>query len=119
MSSTKLNPHAIDAYNRLGKECAAFNYVLRHSKQTGPVTDHTLLALNGMVNLANRLFRRHAELPFFNSVDTSAPMSQADLAIFVARLTAACIRFEEIHRVDPARGVLRHHDAIGKSSYQR
>ena len=101
-----LGPRAIDAYNRFAKELAAFNYVLRKAKPAGPVSAGTLLTLNGLINLANRLFRRHADLPRFIQVDTRVPMAQADLAVLVARLTAASLHFEEryAHLKTGARG---------------
>ena len=69
MPYPKLGHRAIDAYNRLARECAAYNYVLRHTRQSGPVSWQTLMALNGMIILANRLFRRHADLPRFLPVE--------------------------------------------------
>ena len=90
-----LGKAGIDSYNQLNQELAAFNYVLRFAKPSGPCNAHTLFTLNGLFNRANRLFRHHADLPLFIQVSLDAPMSQADLAISVARLTAACLAFEE------------------------
>ena len=119
MPYPRLGHRAIDAYNRLAKECAAYNYVLRHTKQTGPVSWQTLMALNGMIILANRLFRRHADLPRFLPVDTTNPMSQADFAVLVTRLLAACIHFEEHYTASSTRDIARHYIAVEKSSYKR
>jgi hypothetical protein len=91
----KLSPRSIDAFNRFSKDLAAFTYVLRHTKVKGPVTTPTLFALNGLILTATRLFRRHADMPRFFPVDTSTPMSLADLEIYVARLNAANAHFEE------------------------
>ncbi|SMQ71000.1 hypothetical protein SAMN06295905_1924 [Devosia lucknowensis] len=90
-----LGPKAIDAYNRFAKELAAFNYALRFAKPSGPVDSHTLFTLNGLIMVARRLFRRHPDLPRFFPVDTQGPMTQADLVITVARLTAASLHFED------------------------
>jgi hypothetical protein len=95
MTTPHLGPKAIDAYNRFEKELAAFNYALRHAKPKGPVDSHTLFTLNGLILVARRLFRRHPDLPRFFQVNTDGPMSQADLTIYVARLTAASLHFEE------------------------
>jgi hypothetical protein len=69
--------------------------VLRVAKPAGACTAQTLLTLNGLANRANRLFRCHADLPRFFSADIGGTISQANLAIYVARLTAACLAFEE------------------------
>ena len=95
MTTPNLGPKAIDAYNRFEKELAAFNYALRHAKPKGPVDHHTLFTLNGLILVARRLFHRHPDLPRFFQVNTDGPMSQADLVIYVARLTAASLHFEE------------------------
>ena len=94
MTLPQLGNRAIDSYNRLNRDLAAFNYVLRVTRQPGACNAHTLFTLNGLFNQANRLFRRHADLPHFIQVDIDATLSQADLAIAVARLTAACLAFE-------------------------
>lgn len=95
MSTPSLGPKAIDAYNRFSKELAAFNYALRGSKLTGTVDRDTLLALNGLIAIAQRLFRRHADLPRFSKVDPDRPMTQADLALHVSRLTSASLHFQD------------------------
>lgn len=95
MTLPELGNHSIDSYNRLNRDLAAFNYVLRVAKPSGACHAHTLFTLNGLFNRANRLFHRHADLPRFTHVDIGSPMSQADLAILVAQLTAACLAFEE------------------------
>ena len=95
MTTPNLRPRAIHAYNRFAKELAAFNYTLRYARPTGPVDSQTLFTLNGLILVATRLFRRHPDLPRFFPVDTRGPMTQADLVIYVARLTAASLHFEE------------------------
>ena len=95
MTLPPLGNRSIDSYNRLNRDVAAFNYVLRVAKPAGACNAHTLFTLNGLFNQANRLFRHHADLPHFFHVDLGATMSQADLAVVVARLTAACLAFEE------------------------
>ena len=119
MTLPRLGHNAIDRYNRLSKECAAFNYVLRHTRQTAPVTGDTIRTLNDMIDLANRLFCRHADLPRFKLLISREPMTQADLAIIVSRLTAACIHFEEHYTSSDKRDIARHYVAIEKGSYTR
>ena len=126
MTQPKLGHRAIDAYNRLCREVAAYNYVLRETAQKGPVGWETLMALNGMVILANRLFRRHADLPRFLPVNVREPMSQADFAVLITRLTAACIHFEEHYapaqRQASGSGqpeMFRHYAAVTRSRYRR
>ena len=95
MTLPHLGNRSIDSYNRLSRDLAAFNYVLRVAKPSGACHSHTLFTLNGLFIRANRLFRRHPDLPRFTNVDIGGPMSQADLAILVAQLTSACIAFQE------------------------
>lgn len=95
MTLPELGDHSIHSYNLLNRDLAAFNYVLRVAKPSGACHAHTLFTLNGLFNRANRLFRRHTDLPRFIHVDIDSPMSQADLAILVAQLTSACLAFEE------------------------
>lgn len=91
----QLGPRAINAYNRFASDLAAFNYVLRHTKANGPVSDATLMTLNGLINMARRLFRRHPDLPRFIPLNFSGAMTLTDLNIHVARLIAASLHFEE------------------------
>lgn len=100
-----LGPRAIRSYNRLAKDIAAFNYVLRIAKPSGPVGRETIATLNGLALMANRLFRHHSDLPRFAGVALDHTMSQADLAIAVARLNAACVHFEERYAHLTAEGV--------------
>lgn len=95
MSLPALSPASINSYNQLTRDLAAFNYVLRVAKPGGACTAQTLATLNGLFGRANRLFRRHRDLPHFFSLGIDQTMSQADIAIIVARLTAACLAFEE------------------------
>lgn len=67
----------------------------------------TLFTLNGLFIRANRLFRRHPDLPRFTNVDIGSPMSLADLAILVAQLTSACLAFEERYEHLTAAGQAR------------
>lgn len=95
MSLPELSPASIRSYNQLMRDMAAFNYVLRIAKPSGAYTTQTLATLNGLFHRANRLFRRHRDLPYFFSLSIDEPMSHADVAIIVTRLTAACLAFEE------------------------
>jgi hypothetical protein len=97
MTAPHLGNRSIASYNSLNRDLAAFNYVLRVTKPSGALHAHTLFTLNGLFNRANRLFRHHRDLPRFIQVDIGSTMSQADLAILVAQLTAACLAFEERH----------------------
>ena len=94
MPSNRLGHRAITAYNRLSRDLAALNYVLRIAKPTGTVGEFTLRNLNQAIRTANRLFCREAELPRFAVLDPIMPLSVADFAILVARLSAAALAFE-------------------------
>lgn len=91
----RLSQRAVTSYNRLGKEVAALNYALRIAKPAGVAGEITLGNLNSVMNRANQLFRRHRDLPYFIPVNIDKPMSQLDLTILVARLSAACTHFEQ------------------------
>jgi hypothetical protein len=108
MTPQNLGHRAAHRYNRLAKELAAFNYVLRRTTLKGPVEIQTFYALNGMIQLANRLFRRHPDIQWFMPIDVDGTMTQADLAIIVARLTAACSAFESKFSTYPNQIIDRH-----------
>lgn len=91
----KLGPRAITAYNRFSKDLAALNYVLRVAKPSGMVGDLSLRSLNRIIHTANRLFRRAPDIPHFVWLDLERPLTVADFAILVTRLTAAALAFEE------------------------
>lgn len=93
-SAPVLGPRAHAAYRRLSSELTAMRSALAAGKVTGGVSIGTLGALNGAINLANRLFRRHADLPRFFHVDVGHPMTVVDFSILVARLSEALRRFE-------------------------
>lgn len=107
MTLPHLGTRGIASYNQLNRDLAAFNYVLRFGKPSGACNAHTLFTLNGLFNRANRLFHRHADLPRFIHVDLDATISQADLAILVTQLTAACLAFEERYEHLTAEGAER------------
>ena len=95
MTLPPLGNRSIVSYNRLNRDLSAFNYVLRVAKPSGASHAHTLFTLNGLLIRANRLFRRHPDLPRFFHADIESVVSQADLAVIVAQLTAACLAFEQ------------------------
>ncbi|MGV8831922.1 MAG: hypothetical protein ACOH2N_08110 [Devosia sp.] len=95
MTLPSLGDRGIASYNRLGQELAAFNHALRVARPNGAFTAVTLFTFNGLVNRANRLFCRHADLPHFYLLSLDATLSHADLAVQLARLTAACLAFEQ------------------------
>ena len=90
-----LSPRAIAAYNRLSKEVAALNYLTRVAKPAGLVGDEGRLCLSRALRLANRLYRREAAMLSLGAIDPTAPLTNADLVLLVARLTAAGLAFEE------------------------
>ncbi|MET3924689.1 hypothetical protein [Devosia sp. 2618] len=90
-----LSPRAITAYNRLCRELAALNYLTRIAKPSGTLGLEGRLCLNRVLRIANRLYRREPGLPFIGLVDPEAPLTNADLVLLVARLSTACIAFEE------------------------
>ena len=91
----QLSHRAITAYNRLSRDLAALNYVLRVAKPTGMVGDLTLRNFNHILHAANRLFCREAGMPRFVRIDLDRPLTVADFAILVTRLSAAAVTFEE------------------------
>ncbi|KQX42813.1 hypothetical protein ASD04_02295 [Devosia sp. Root436] len=95
MTQPKLSRRAIIAYNRFSKDLAALNYVLRKAKPTGMVGDLTLRQFNAICHAANRLFAREPAMPRFLWIDLERPLTVADFAILVSRLTAASLAFEE------------------------
>lgn len=90
-----LSPRAIVAYNRLGREVAALNYLLRATKPSGALGVIGRECLDRALRIANRLYRREPGLPSLGRIDTSEVLTVADLALLVARLTAAGLAFEE------------------------
>jgi len=91
----KLGQRAIVAYNRLSRDVAALNYVLRIAKPKDTAGERTLRDLNMALRTANRLFAREASQPSFKLLDPIVPLSNADFLILVTRLTAATQAFEE------------------------
>lgn len=98
MTEPKLGRRAIIAYNRLSRDVAALNYVLRVAKPVGMVGDLTLRQFNSITHAANRLFCRELALPRFHLIDLDRPLTIADFAILVARLTVASQAFEGRYR---------------------
>jgi len=94
MTQPQLGRRAIIAYNRLSRDLAALNYVLRVIKPAGMVGDLTLRQFNSICHAANRLFCRELAQPRFLPIDPERPLTVADFAILVARLTTAIQAFE-------------------------
>ncbi|KKC32283.1 hypothetical protein [Devosia psychrophila] len=118
--STKphLSQRAIVAYNRFSKDVAALNYV-RHVKPGGPLGSSTVALCNRLVTLANRLFGHEPGLQRFSRIDPVTPMTQSDLVLFTARLTAASTAFEERYFHLTESGIASNRDnifALGKAS---
>jgi len=90
-----LGHRAIIRYNRLAKEIGALNYQLRAGKASGAVSPFTITTLNHLIRHANALFKSHADLPRFGWIDPAGHFTWSDLALLVARLTAASLEFEE------------------------
>ncbi|SEQ02969.1 hypothetical protein SAMN05428969_1615 [Devosia sp. YR412] len=95
MTKPHLSQRAIVAYNRLSLEVAALNYLTRIAKPAGTLGLEGRIALDRTLKLAFRLYRREPGLPFSGRIDTSAPLTNADLVLLVARLTTCCTAFEE------------------------
>ena len=94
---TKPHPgrRTIVTYNRLARDLAALNYVLRTAKPPGMVGDLTLRQFNSIRHDANRAFCRELSMPRFHKIDLTRPMTVADFAILVTRLTLAARMFEQ------------------------
>jgi hypothetical protein len=91
-----LGPRALASYRRLRTEIHALKGVLDYRKPSGVINEPTINALESVRHRANKLFCRHAELPWFPRISEPV-LSQADFAILVARLAAALRQFETLH----------------------
>ena len=101
----QLGRRAIQAHSRLAREVAAFNYLLKIAKPTGTLGEIGRRSLNDAMRAANRIYRHEPGLPRFRLIDPVQPLTQADIALMVTRLTVACQAFEEryAHLTDRAR----------------
>jgi hypothetical protein len=102
-----LGPRAVRAYNRLAQDIATFNYIVRVAKPSGIIGDTTRRSMLASLRAANRLFKREPSRPHFPLFDPIVPMSLFDFALYVARLSAASIAFEERHAHLTAIGLAR------------
>lgn len=91
-----LGPRALASYRRLRTEIDVLKSVLDFRKPSGTMSDPTIRALESVRHRANKLFCRHAELPWFPRLSEPV-LSQADFTILVARLFGALRRFEVLH----------------------
>ncbi|GLQ08633.1 hypothetical protein GCM10007913_05650 [Devosia yakushimensis] len=94
-SKPHLSQRAIVAYNRLSREVAALNYLVRVAKPSGTLGEIGRECLDRALRIANRLYRREPGLPAFGRIDTREALTAADVSLLVARLSAAGIAFEE------------------------
>jgi hypothetical protein len=102
-----LGPRALASYRRLRTEIDVLKSVLDFRKPTGTMSDPTIRALESVRHRANKLFCRHAELPWFPLLSEPV-LSQADFTILVARLAGALHQFETLH--DAQLNPRRHRD---------
>ena len=112
-----LGPRAVRAYNRLAQDIATFNYIVRVAKPSGTIGEPTRRGLLESLRSANRLFKREPSRPHFMLFDPVMPMSLFDFTHYVARLSAACLAYEERHEDQTATGIARASEAharIGK-----
>ena len=89
-----LNPRTIAAYNRFAKDIAAINFI-RREKPGGALGPSTVATCNRLIAAANRIFGPEPDMPRFRHIDPTTPMTQTDLVLLTARLTAAALDFEE------------------------
>jgi len=89
-----LSPRRIVGYNRLSSDMAALTYVLRTAKPGSALGPSTIRACNAMIWAANRLYRREVGLPELRLAREDEPFTLTDLAIVIARLSAAGLTFE-------------------------
>ena len=94
-SLPQLGHRAIHAHSRLAREVAALNYLLRVAKPSGTLGENGRRSLNDVMRLANKLYRHEPGLPHFRLIDPINPLTNADIALMVTRLIAACQAFEE------------------------
>jgi hypothetical protein len=102
-----LGPRAIRAYNRLAQDIATYNYIVRFAKPSGIIGESTRRAMLVSLRSANRLFKREPSRPHFMLFDPVVPMSLFDFALYVARLSAVSMAFEERHAHLTAIGITR------------
>lgn len=102
-----LGPRALASYRRLQVEIDALKEIINFRKPSGAIGAPTIKALDSVRHRANKLFCRHAELPWFPWL-TEPVLSQADFTIIVTRLAAALRRFESLH--DAQLNPWRHED---------
>lgn len=89
-----LSERRIVNYNRLQSDVMAMVYVLCVQKVSGPLGLQTIRACNRMIDIAKRLYGREHGMPRFRLLIEDEPFTLADLAILIARLTAAGNTFE-------------------------
>ena len=90
-----LSQRSIIAYNRFARDVAALNYLVRAAKPSGTLSEQGRATVASILRTANRLSRRETGIPFFACIDPHEPLTIADLVLVAARLTMACIAFEE------------------------
>ena len=90
-----LSQRAIKAYNRLARDVAAYNYILRVAKPGGMIGETSRRSLNKSLHIANRLGQREPSAANFIHIDPIQPLTLFDFALYVARLSAVCTEFEE------------------------
>ncbi|MFC3703396.1 hypothetical protein ACFOOL_01345 [Devosia honganensis] len=97
-----LGPRALASYRRLRVEVDALKDALDFRKPSGTMNDPTIRALETVRHRANKLFCRHADLPWFPWIADST-LSPADFTVLVFRLAAALRHFEALHadQLDP------------------
>lgn len=95
MSRRQLGPRTIVAYNRLAREVAAFNYLIRVAKPSSTLGEAARRSLDRTLALANRIYRREPGIRGFTRFDPIDPLTTADVILLVTRLSVAGIAFEE------------------------
>ena len=91
-----LSPRAIARYNRLCAQVMSFKYALDRQKP-GPAAVATVMALNSIIALANRVHAREPERQKFQALLLVEQYSTGDLDIALTPLVLAGLNFEERH----------------------
>lgn len=90
----RLGHRTITAYNRLARDVAALNYLLRVKKPADNLGETGRRLLNDALRRANRIYVREPGVTAFRLFDPINPLTAADITLIVAQLTAAGFAFE-------------------------
>lgn len=85
------------AFERLRQDVIALRAMPQGRRPAASIGDYSMNLLKDTVTRANRVFRREPGMPRFRGIDRGYPLSHADFAILVGRLSSAVQIFAERH----------------------